>query len=49
MGQLGQGDDEDRGDSPSEMGDDLPIVDLGDDFVVWKFDSGAYVFIYTAL
>jgi alpha-tubulin suppressor-like RCC1 family protein len=28
-GQLGQGDTDDRGDEPGEMGDDLPSVDLG--------------------
>ncbi|MFC1610009.1 hypothetical protein ACFL6C_03565 [Myxococcota bacterium] len=28
-GQLGLGDTEDRGDDPDEMGDNLPIVDLG--------------------
>ena len=28
-GQLGQGDTNNRGDAPSEMGDSLPVVDLG--------------------
>jgi cysteine-rich repeat protein len=33
-GRLGQGDMEDRGDQPGEMGDALPAVDLGDGTVV---------------
>lgn len=33
-GQLGLGDDEDRGDEPDEMGDALPYVDLGTDRTV---------------
>ena len=33
-GQLGYGDTNNRGDEPDEMGDDLPFVDLGADFVV---------------
>ncbi len=28
-GQLGSGDSGDRGDQPGEMGDSLPVVDLG--------------------
>merc|ERR1719295_938522 len=41
-GELGLGDYENRGDDPDEMGDNLPIVDLGDGFIVWKFDCGAF-------
>lgn len=29
-GQLGLEDQDDRGDEPNEMGDNLPLVDLGD-------------------
>ena len=34
QGQLGQGDTERRGDNPSEMGDDLPEINLGSAFSV---------------
>ncbi len=39
-GQLGQGDQEPRGDGPGEMGDDLPPVDLGAGHVVTAIDAG---------
>ena len=37
-GQLGLGDDEDRGDEPGEMGDALPRVDLGSERTVRAFE-----------
>ena len=30
---LGYGDEEDRGELPNQMGDALPFVDLGSDFI----------------
>ena len=41
-GQLGYGDSNNRGDEPGEMGDNLPDVDLGDDFVVDIVSLGYY-------
>ena len=38
--QLGVGDTNNRGDHSNEMGDNLPIVDFGDNFTVWKYDVG---------
>ena len=40
-GQLGQGDTEDRGDEPNEMGDNLPAVDLGRGRTALKITAGA--------
>lgn len=39
-GQLGQGDTEDRGDEPGEMGDALPVIDLGTSRSVVEIDAG---------
>ena len=39
-GQLGQGDLENRGDTPDEMGDDLPPIDLGDIGSVVAIEAG---------
>jgi len=39
-GQLGYGDTENRGDEPGEMGDSLPVLDLGADFVVETLSIG---------
>ncbi|MCY1005959.1 hypothetical protein OV079_10345 [Nannocystis pusilla] len=41
-GQLGLGDDENRGDAPGEMGDALPYVDLGADAVVVALAAQGY-------
>jgi alpha-tubulin suppressor-like RCC1 family protein len=40
FGQLGQGDTENRGDEPGEMGDNLPAIDLGTDFSPRAVSSG---------
>ena len=40
-GQLGYEDTENRGDGSSEMGDDLPVVDLGDTFTASQVVAGA--------
>ena len=40
-GQLGQGDQEDRGDEPGELGSALPTIDLGHDFRVVALAAGA--------
>ena len=39
-GRLGYGDEENRGDEPGEMGDNLPAVDLGTTGTVVDIDSG---------
>ncbi len=39
-GQLGYGDTNNRGDNPNEMGNNLPIVNLGTNFLVKQIDSG---------
>ncbi len=41
-GQLGYGDTNNRGDGPNEMGDYLPVVDLGSSFVVQNIALGYY-------
>ncbi len=41
FGQLGQGDKEYRGDGPSEMGNDLPLVDLGTGAIPIAIASGS--------
>ena len=40
LGQLGQGHTNTLGDDPGEMGDNLPVVDLGTGKTVASFDSG---------
>jgi len=40
-GQLGQGDEEDRGDDPDEMGDNLPAIDLGTGRTAVAIGTGA--------
>ena len=42
VGQLGVGDALARGDGAGEMGDSLPVVDLGDNFTTIAIESGAY-------
>lgn len=39
-GELGLGDNNDRGDDPNEMGDNLDFVDLGDDVSVKSIALG---------
>lgn len=39
-GELGLEDQDDRGDDPNEMGDNLPFVDLGDDAKVVSVACG---------
>lgn len=39
-GELGLGDQNDRGDEPNEMGDSLNFVDLGDDMEVQSIALG---------
>lgn len=41
-GQLGQGDTDNRGDGPNEMGNNLEFVDLGTDFAVQDVACGGY-------
>ena len=41
-GMLGQGDKNNRGDEPGEMGDNLSVVDLGADFEVDHVSCGAW-------
>ena len=41
-GQLGQGDTNNRGDEPGEMGNNLSIIDLGSDFEVEQVSCGGY-------
>ena len=41
VGQLGLGDKDDRGGSPNQMGDNLPTIDLGENFRVAKVIMGA--------
>lgn len=41
-GQLGLGDDLDRGDEPGEMGEALPVVDLGSERTVVAFEAGTF-------
>jgi len=40
VGQLGQGDIDNRGDATGEMGDNLPAVDLGDDITAKQIALG---------
>src|SRR3546814_3892555 len=41
-GQLGQGDNTNRGDGPDEMGDNLPAIALGTDFTAKSIAAGSY-------
>lgn len=41
-GSLGYGDDQSRGDDPFEMGEDLPLVDLGSNLTVRQISSGLF-------
>lgn len=41
-GQLGQGDIMDRGDGPTEMGKELPVIELGNGLTVTKVVAGAF-------
>merc|ERR1719244_183394 len=41
-GQLGYGDDNNRGDESNEMGENLLAVSLGSDFVIREFGCGYY-------
>eukprot|EP01083_Nonionella_stella_P068137 180704_1 len=40
LGQLGQGDTEHRGDGANEMGDNLPEIDFGTDFIPMQMTGG---------
>ncbi len=42
IGQLGLGDTRSRGDDPDEMGDDLPVVDLGEGMMTTYLAAGTY-------
>ena len=39
-GHLGYGDTENRGDDSDEMGDNLPVVDLGSNFTIADMTGG---------
>eukprot|EP01083_Nonionella_stella_P271973 922043_1 len=41
-GQLGQGDTNQRGDEPNEMGNHLPGIDLGSNFIPTQIQAGQY-------
>eukprot|EP01083_Nonionella_stella_P003388 9662_1 len=41
-GQLGYGDTNDRGDYENEMGNDLPIIDLGSSFIPTQITAGSF-------
>eukprot|EP01084_Bolivina_argentea_P255595 429969_1 len=42
FGQLGQGDNINRGDNPDEMGNYLNVIDLGTNFIPIQIEAGSY-------